>query len=413
MSARIAIPLAWSIWALSVAFAAFGLFFLYLNGSFEDLLDESLGIDAVLALTFPTVGAVIASRRPGNAVGWLFCVIGLCGGVEIFTVEYGIYALVTNPASLPAGVIATWIGTWVWLPSVTLTITFLLLLFPHGRLLSPRWRPVAWLAAAVTIAGTALLAIVPWDLLDPGVPAQNPVGVEGFRSLGIAPPAPIFLVGIPTTLLSVASLVLRFRSSRGEERQQLKWFVYAGVLIVGTLFVPLFVPLLVPGAAASLLQLVVMPSLPIAAGIAILRYRLYDIDRIINRTLVYGSLTLALAAIYVGCVVSLQYVFRGLIGQESQLAIVASTLAIAALFNPLRRRVQAFVDRRFYRRKYDAAWILANFAARLRDETDLESLSDGLVGVVRSTMQPAHVSLWLRSSQDRAIRPGESEAEDV
>src|ERR671917_852632 len=231
MSARITTALAWSVWALSVVSATLGLLLMFLNGSFEDLLDESLGIDAALALAFPTVGAIIASHRPSNAVGWIFCAIGLCGGVEVFTVEYGIYALVTNPGSLPAGVIATWVGTWVWLPSVTLTITFLLLLFPHGRLLSPRWRPVAWLAAAVTIAGTALLAIVPWDLLDPGVPAQNPIGVESLGYLGIAPPVPIFLIGIPTTLLSVASLVLRFRHSRGEERQQLKWFVYAGVLI--------------------------------------------------------------------------------------------------------------------------------------------------------------------------------------
>jgi hypothetical protein len=393
MSARIVALLAWSVWALSVVFTGLGLLFLFLNGSFEDLLDESLGIDAVLALTFPTVGAIIASRRPDNAVGWIFCAVGLCGGTEIFTVEYGIYALVTNPGSLPAGVIATWIGTWVWLPSITLTITFLLLLFPHGRLLSSRWRPVAWLAAAVTVAGTALLAIVPWDLLNPGIPAQNPVGVESLRYLGIAPPVPIFLIGIPTTLLSAVSLVLRFRRSRGEERQQLKWFVYAGVLIVGALFIPL----LVPGAAASLLQLLVMPLLPVAAGVAILRYRLYEIDLLINRTLVYGALTATLVLVYLGSVVTLQYVFRTLTGGDSQLVIVASTLAIAALFNPLRRRVQAFVDRRFYRRKYDAAKTLAEFSSKLRSETDLDALSDDLVGVVKETMQPAHVSLWLRS----------------
>jgi FtsH-binding integral membrane protein len=392
MNARVAVPLAWSVCALSVTFAAFGLFFLYLNGSFEDLLDESLGIDAVLALSFPTVGAIIASHRPSNAVGWIFCAIGLCGGVEVFTVEYGIYALVTNPGSLPAGVIATWIGTWVWLPSVTLTISFLLLLFPHGRLLSSRWRPVAWLAASVTIAGVVLLAIVPWDLLEPGVSAQNPVGVENLRYLGIAPPAPIFLFGIPTMLLCVASLVLRFRRSRGEERQQLKWFVSAGVLIVGALFVPL----LVPGAASSVLQLLVMPLLPVAVGVAIMRYRLYEIDLLINRTLVYGALTALLAAVYVASVVSLQGALRALTGQESQLAVVASTLLIAAIFNPLRRRIQALVDRRFYRRKYDARKTLEAFSAKLRNETDLDTLSDDLVGVVRETMQPAHVSLWLR-----------------
>ncbi len=405
MSHRAAAWLAWSIWALSVTFAGLGLIFLFLNGSFEDLLDESLGIDAALALAFPTVGAIIASRRPGNAVGWIFCAIGLCGGASIFFAQYGIYALVTNPDSLPAGVIATWIATWVWLPSVTLTITFLLLLFPHGRLLSPRWRPVAWLAAAVTMAGTALLAIVPWDLLNPGVPAQNPVGVESLGYLGIAPPVPIFLIGIPTTLLSVASLVLRFRRSRGEERQQLKWFVYAGVLIVGALFVPL----LVPGAASSVLQLLVMPLLPVAVGVAIMRYRLYEIDLLINRTLVYGALTATLVLVYLISVVLLQLAFRILTGQESQLAIVASTLAIAALFNPLRRRVQAFVDRRFYRHKYDAAKTLQAFSAKLRDETDLDALRDDLVGVVRETMQPAHVSLWLRpdttSMQNREGKP--------
>ena len=406
MNARVATPLAWSVCALSVASAAFGLFFLYLNGSFEDLLDESLGIDAVLALSFPTVGAIIASRRPSNAVGWIFCAIGLCGGVEVFTVEYGIYALVTNPSSLPAGVIATWIGTWVWLPSVTLTISFLLLLFPHGQLLSPRWRPVAWLAAGVTIAGTALLAIVPWDLLDPGVPAQNPVGIEGLRYLGIAPPAPIFLFGIPTMLLCVASLVLRFKRSRAEERQQLKWFVYAGVVVVGALFVPL----LVPGAASSLLQLLVMPSLPVAAGIAILRHRLYDIDVLINRTLVYGALTATLALVYFGSVAALQYAFRALTGGDSQLVIVASTLAIAALFGPLRRRIQTVIDRRFYRRKYDAARTLEDFSRKLRDETDLERLAGGLLASVQETVQPEHASLWLRPTTDLSrSMPGEQD----
>ncbi len=388
MSDRITTALAWSIWALSVVSATLGLLLMFLNGSFEDLLDESLGIDAALALAFPTVGAIIASRRPRNAIGWIFCAIGLCGGAEVFTVEYGIYALVTNPGALPAGVISTWIGTWVWLPSVTLTITFLLLLFPHGRLLSPRWRPVAWLAAGVTVAGTALLALAPWDLLDPGIPARNPFGVEGLREIGVAIPTPIFVIGIPTVLLSLLSLVLRFRRSRGEERQQLKWFVYAGVLSVGVV--------LVPSEASALLQLLVLPLLPVAAGIAILRYRLYNIDLIINRTLVYGTLTVSLVAVYVGSVVSLQELFRAFTGQQSQLAVVASTLGIAALFNPLRRRIQAFIDRRFYRRKYDARKTLEAFSVKLRDETDLDALSDDLVGVVRETMQPAHVSLWLR-----------------
>jgi hypothetical protein len=389
MSTRAAKELAWSLWALSVATTMLGLLLMFPNGSFEDLLDESLGVDAALALAFPTVGAIIASRRTGNAVGWIFCAVGLCAGVEVFTVQYGIYALVTDPGSLPAGVIATWIGTWIWLPSVILAITFLLLLFPHGRLLSPRWRPVAWLVAAVTIASAGLIALTPWDLLEPDVPAQNPFGIEGLRNVGVAIAIPIIAIGISTMFLSVVSLVLRFRRSQGEERQQLKWFVYAGVLSVGTFLLPTF-------DAATLLQLVSMPLLPVAAGIAILRYRLYDIDLIINRTLVYGSLTVTLALVYVGSVISLQAALRVITGQESTLAVVASTLAIAALFNPLRRRVQAFVDQRFYRRKYDATKTLAAFSARLREETDLASLSNDLTEMVIATMQPEHVSLWLR-----------------
>jgi hypothetical protein len=229
--------------------------------------------------------------------------------------------------------------------------------------------------------------------------------MEGLGSLGIAPPVPILLIGIPTMLLSVASLVLRFRRSRGEERQQLKWFVCAGVLVVGALCVPLFVP----GAASTVLQLLVMPSLPAAAGIAILRYRLYEIDIIINRTLVYGSLTVLLMTFYFAGVTTAQALFRAMTGQEQQpqLVVVASTLAIAALFNPLRRRIQAFIDKRFYRRKYDAAKTLEAFSARLRDETDLETLGAELVGVVRKTMQPAHVSLWLRPDSDpQRERPG-------
>ena len=399
MSARITTALAWSIWALSVVSATLGLLLMFLNGSFEDLLDESLGIDAALALVFPTVGAIIASRRPSNAIGWIFCVIGLCGGAEVFTVEYGTYALVTDPGSLPAGVIGAWIGTWVWLPSVTLTITFLLLLFPHGRLLSPRWRPVAWLAAGLTVGAVVFFALAPWDLLDPGVPAQNPFGIEGLRNLGVAVATPVFLVGIPTMLLSVVSLVLRFRRSRGTERQQLKWFVYAGVLSVGAI--------LVPSAASSLLQLLVLPLLPVAAGIAILRYRLYEIDLIINRTLVYGSLTATLVLLYFGGVVVLQQLFVVLTGQQSTLAIVASTLLIAALFSPLRKRIQAFVDRRFYRRKYDATKTLAAFNVRLRDERELDALSGDLVGVVTGTMQPAHVRLWLRPDTASKGKPTE------
>jgi len=196
---------------------------------------------------------------------------------------------------------------------------------------------------------------------------------------------------------------VRFRRSRGEERLQLKWVAYAAAVTVAIVVPAIAVT---RGASPSLIIVVAAPLVPVAAGVAILRYRLYDIDLLINRTLVYGSLTALLAAAYVGSVVSLQSVLRTLTGQESTLAVVASTLVIAALFNPLRRWVQAFVDRRFYRSKYDARKTLEAFSAKLREETGLDALSGELVGVIRDTMQPTHVSLWLRpdtaSKKDKA-----------
>jgi hypothetical protein len=391
MSVRIAAPLAWTVWALSVTFAGLGLFLLFLNRNQGHLLDESLGVDAAVGFVFPTVGAIIASRRPGNVVGWLFCAIGLSGGAAVFFAEYGIYALATNPGTLPAGVAATWIGTWVWVPSVALTVTFLLLLFPHGRLLSPRWRPVAWLAAGATVMGIGIMAVVPWEVLEPNAPRENPFGLGAFEPVLLPLGVSALALFFASALLSALSLFLRFRRSQGVERQQLKWFVYAGVLSVVTIVLP------GPGsAAAPVLQMMAIPLLAVAAGIAILRYRLYDIDLLINRTLVYGSLTAIFVLFYLCLVVSLQYALRTLTGQESQLAVVASTLAVAALFNPLRRRIQGFIDRRFYRRKYDSRKTLEAFSTKLRDETHLEALNADLVGVVRETMQPTHISVWLR-----------------
>jgi hypothetical protein len=195
---------------------------------------------------------------------------------------------------------------------------------------------------------------------------------------------------------AVISLFVRFRRARGDERQQVKWFASAAALTLVWIIVFGQSTLRgLPEVIVALSSLLVIPSIPIATGIAILRYRLYDIDVIINRTLVYGSLTAMLAALYLGSVVVLQYIFRALTGQGSTFAVVASTLVIAALFNPLRRRIQSFIDRRFYRRKYDARKTLESFSAKLRDKTDLDPLSDELVRVVRQTMQPAHVSLWL------------------
>jgi hypothetical protein len=195
----------------------------------------------------------------------------------------------------------------------------------------------------------------------------------------------------------IAALFLRFWRSTGEERQQIKWVIYAVAVLTVAITVVSIWPALDGSLIGTVLFLAGFLAIPTAVGIAILRYRLYDIDLIINRTLVYGSLTAMLVALYFGGIVALQRFFVALTGQQSTLAVVASTLLIAALFNPLRRRIQSFIDRRFYRRKYDAEKTLEAFSAKLREETDLDALNDDLVGVVRETMQPAHVSLWLRS----------------
>ena len=301
---------------------------------------------------------------------------------------------------------------WIWLPGIILMFSFVPLYFPDGRLLSPRWRAVAWLAAIVAVIETGFAAIRPGS--DEGIP--NPLGIESlegspaFDLVFEAIAAPLWLA---VGALSVASLVVRYRRSHGKERQQIKWVAYAAVFLVTyTLADQVLLQDNISFIADVVLFLIVFEGLWVAVAVAILRYRLYDVDVVINRTLVYGSLTVSLALVYLGSVVVLQAIFRALIGQESQLAVVASTLAIAALFNPLRRRIQEFIDRRFYRGRYDAAKTLDTFSARLRDETDLGTLSEDFLGVVRQTMQPAGASLWLRPTP-KGVDPGERRLERV
>jgi hypothetical protein len=277
---------------------------------------------------------------------------------------------------------------------LVLVLVYVPLLFPDGRMPSRRWLPVAVLTGVGTLGMIVLGALSDTLHLNeaPGYRIDNPIGIEG---LGYVEDLPIF--GVLTGLLffgiigAAASVVVRFLRSRGIERQQMKWFVYA---VVPMLLIP--TEGFLPGIISSVVLSVVLIGLPTAIGIAVLRYRLYDIDILINRTLVYGTLTATLVALYFGGIVMLQGLFLLLTGQRSTLAVVASTLVIAALFNPLRRRIQSFIDRRFYRRKYDARKTLEGFSTKLRDETDLDALSGTLVGVVRETMQPAYASLWLR-----------------
>jgi hypothetical protein len=394
MNARAAAWLAWIMWALSIGLTMLSLWLLIVNLSHPNVPVYLYWAEAtLLAVGYSTVGTVAATHRPGNTVGWVLCSIGLSWGVAHFTSEYATYTLLAAPGSLPAAEAAAWIYSWVWVPGLGF-IVFLALLFPSGRLPSPRWRPFAWLSVLLVAAGTIMAAFSPGPSV--GLSVRNPLGIESLPNLYEQLQALMFAL----IFVASASLVVRLHHARGVERQQIKWVAYAGALAGGA-SLPTYTVLeamdlrwlQMVGHVAALVGIVGVPT---AVGIAITRYRLYDIDILINRTLVYGTLSATLIALYFVGIVVLQRLFVVLTGQQSTLAVVASTLLIAALFNPLRRRIQSFIDRRFYRRKYDARKTLEDFSAQLRDETDLDTLSGDLVGVVRETMQPAHVSLWLR-----------------
>jgi hypothetical protein len=404
MSPRLAAWLAWSLWALSVMLTALSLLLLVSNLTQPNTHIYNTWLDNTLnAVFFSTVGAFVASRRPENLVGWLLCLFALSESIQLFGGEYAIYALLAHPNSLPAGEAMAWIVSWT-LPIIIGLSVFYILLFPTGRLPSRGWRLLAWLTVAFILVGVISGAFASGAVEGLGT-IRNPLGIDGFPNAygAVADTvAPVLLVA------AAIALFIRLRRAKGVERQQIKWFAYAAAATVIGLFLAYVIPTVVDTPlwferAGYAVLIALIPAIPISIGTAILRYRLYDIDIIINRTLVYGSLTAILAGIYFGGVTATQALFPTLTGHEqlSQLVVVASTLVIAALFNPLRRRIQSFIDRSFYRRKYDAAKTLEGFSTQLRNETNLEALSDDLVGVVRETMQPAHVSLWLRPEASR------------
>jgi hypothetical protein len=391
--------LAWVLWAATVSLVGGALVLGLANRPEVPLVDAPL---TIIPPTFATLGALISSRRSGNVMGWIFLATGILGGVQIFFGQYATVALLPDGPALPGGALAAWLAMLAQ-NSFPISIMFLVLLFPDGKLPSRRFRPLAW------AMGLFLATILVVGTLSPGPfpefpSASNPFGVEGAK-----PSGPVLLAGgiggLACVIATMLTLIVRFYFSRGEERLQLKWFTYAVTVGIST-------PLLLSTLAPAVFQMVGpfawtlgFLSLPVSAGVAILRYRLYEIDLIINRTLVYGTLTAMLVAFYIGGVVSLQYAFRALTGGGSQLAIVASTLLIAALFNPLRRRLQNFIDHLFYRRKYDAAKTLEAFSAKLRDETDIDALNSELLSTVRETIQPEHVSLWLRPVTAQESKP--------
>jgi hypothetical protein len=401
--------LAWSLAGLTVAIFAVAVVFAILSLIADpSQLAETLGRFAIILpfFSFPVVGVLIASRRPENWIGWICLISGLFW-TAFFENEASSAYEIARTGAVKSSVTLDALTQAVWVFPVGLLGIYMILLFPDGRLPSRRWRPFAWFAGGVMVLMNVIFALVPGPLENhPGV--RNPFGLEQYSWLpGVA--VAIVLMLPLCILVSAVSLVLRYRRSGREVREQIKWLAFAASFVGLTYFGTLISGLLLspesyttngtPPLWISLSQLLTQisfASVPIAIGVAVLKYRLYDIEIIINRALVYGPLTATLVALYFGGIVVLQRVFVVITGERSTLAVVASTLLMAALFNPLRRRIQSFIDHRFYRSKYDARKTLEAFSVKLRDETDLEALNNNLVGVVRKTMQPVHVSLWLR-----------------
>jgi hypothetical protein len=410
MSRGISSRLAWGVFALSLALYGGGLALLVLNAGTPAHVTYgtrySEAFTGLAFLAFPAVGALVLSRRPGNPVGWLMLAMGPILGASGVAWEWGVYALLTNPG-FPGGVVASWIAGWVWVPGFATAATFLLLVFPDGSLPSRRWLPVAWVTGVVIGVATIGFAFAPGALEEAPLRIQNPYGLGEFGEVFQT----MFLLAPVLFLVSAASLVVRYRRSGAEQREQLKWLAYAAAVVaLGFLLVFLVsLPRLMSGFERTIptwlavLQDIVTLSaagIPIAIGFAIHKYRLYDIDVVIKKTLVYGLLTATLVGVYAIGVIGLGATARAVTGQESNSLVVAiSTLAVAALFRPVRWRIQAIIDRRFYRQRYDAVRTLEAFSARLREEIDLDSLTGELVGVVRDTMQPSRASLWLGSTE--------------
>lgn len=399
MRKRVASLLAIGLWASFVVLVALALL---LMGLAHAAAPQTVPLDpqnVAIELSFfgfATIGALISSRRPENVIGWLFCAIGIGTAFTSLDTGYQMYTAFVVQHQTLASSLFDWAGNCVWNLNLGLG-AFVLLLFPSGHLLSRRWRPIAWLLAAAVAGQTGSGAFLPGHFS--GETTTNPLGIEGIAWLLQPMNIASNVLFVILAFAAVISVIVRFIKAGGNERQQLKWFAYGACILVVSIAVS---AIFLDEANGNYGFAFGFAMLPIGAGIGVLRYRLYDIDVIINRTLVYGSLTLTLALIYLAAVLGTQF-FLPREMKGSQVAIVGSTLLVAALFQPLRHRIQSTIDRRFYRGKYDAAKTLDTFTKALRQQVDLNDLSDHLISVVEETMHPAHASLWLSTlRQDSA-----------
>ena len=404
MSRRKATRLAWML-VLATVVAHIGWIWLLVLNVRSGLTGDAFGYAGILTgvvpvIAFVGVGLVVASRQPENAIGWLLLAVGPVFGLPMLAQQYAAYVVLAGHDGLPFGRAIAISLNGMWIPGLFLVL-LIALLFPTGHLPSRRWRITVWLSAASL---TALILISHLFELDPPFSEiQNPLLIESHKSL-LRAVLGIAVVGLlASALAACAAVVVRFRRSTGDEREQLKWFVFAASILPLGLAIHLVAETFVPDAlgAVEAGYSLAIALLPIAIGIAILKYRLYEIDRIISRALVYAALTVILGASYVGLVLAGEALFSSFAG-GSNLAIAASTLVVAALFLPVRARVQGFVDRRFYRRRFDAARTLESFGLRLRQQVELDSLSGDLLSAVAETMQPASASLWFNDSRQDA-----------
>jgi hypothetical protein len=406
-AARLARPrrwpgvLAWTLWTLAMLalVAAIWLHNLLVQAGRPGLMTlEPLLV--VAAVSAATVGAVVATRRPAHPVGWLLLAFGLFLGASGVTAAYGPYGLLVRPGALPAASLVAWYYPAFATASLA-CMGFVMLLTPTGSLPSPRWRWWAGIAAAAPLAG---LLAVPLALPPPGSyqALDSPFDFHTLHGALLVIDQVALAVTVLAILVAAGSLVVRFRRARGVERQQLRWVALAaGLVVLGAAVAVLAFALGATGLIGTVEDVAsqfCVAVLPVAVGAAVLRYRLYDLDRIVSRTLAYGLLTVLLGGGYAGVVLGLGQ----LLGRSSSLAVAVATLAVAAVFQPARRRVQELADRRFNRRRYDAAQTIAAFSARLRQQVDLDTLTAELLAVVDQTMQPTSASLWLRPSVSAA-----------